>query len=131
MAKVVESLDKSNYEMSSDTLNEMFGSKISRKSDGETVITDDNGDSAAISSKLRFDSLKSKSDSYGVGVRAGSITPQIEDEVLFREEFGLPAMSASVKTAWDDSDGIRRPTTLKSPSEVEEGNEPTGDENVD
>ena len=32
-------------------------------------------------------------------------------------------MSDAVEDAWAESDGIRRPTTLKSPAEVEDGNE--------
>lgn len=67
--------------------------------------------------------MKAKADSYGVGVRAGSITPQIADEEEFRKEFGLPPMSPSARSNWNESDGVRRPTTLKSPAEVEEGNE--------
>ena len=37
--------------------------------------------------------LKAVFDSYGVGVRAGVITPQTADEEYFRDFMGLPAMS--------------------------------------
>ena len=56
--------------------------------------------------------LKSLLDSYGVGVRAGVITPQIEDEEKMREIMGMPEMSQAVKDDWAESGGIRRPITL-------------------
>lgn len=62
-------------------------------------------------------------DAYGVGVRAGVITPCAEDEAAFRELLGLPAMPQSVKADWEDSDGIRRPITLQRP-EATEGPDP-------
>jgi hypothetical protein len=51
-------------------------------------------------------------NSYGVAVRAGVVTPCIEDEVYFRDLFGLPAMSAAIKADWSKTDGIRKPITL-------------------
>jgi lambda family phage portal protein len=50
----------------------------------------------------------------GVAVRAGAITPQFEDEALFRRKMNLPEPSASVKTAWEDDGNVRRPITLKA-----------------
>lgn len=58
-------------------------------------------------------------NSYGVGVRAGAITPQIEDEQLFRIKLGLPAVGNEVKEAWNEDGGIRRPITVKSQLEKE------------
>ena len=122
MSKVVETLDKAGYEISEEVLSERFGFKITKKG-SESVVVDDNGEKQSASDRLKFDTLKAKADSYGVGVRAGSITPQTADEEVFRKEFGLPIMSDAVEDAWAESDGIRRPTTLKSPAEVEDGNE--------
>ena len=51
-------------------------------------------------------------NAYGVGVRAGVITPCIEDEVYMREVFGLPKMPESVRRDWDKTDNIRKPITL-------------------
>ena len=65
-------------------------------------------------SELDFLNLKSKFDAYGVAVRAGAITPEIEDEASFRKEAGLPAMSQAVKGAWKEDKGFRRPITLLS-----------------
>lgn len=62
--------------------------------------------------KLRFENLKAKFDSYGVGVRAGAITPSIEDEELFRAEAQLPGMSEGVRKAWSEDGGVRCPITL-------------------
>jgi lambda family phage portal protein len=61
-----------------------------------------------------FEALKAKFDAYGVGVRAGSITPQMADEDAFRAEAALPAMGTEAKGAWADDKGVRRPITLQS-----------------
>ena len=66
---------------------------------------------------LSFETLKAKVDSYGVAVRAGSITPQADDETAFRNEAGFPSISPEVKQAWIDDGGYRRPITLQSGSE--------------
>jgi len=55
---------------------------------------------------------KALMDAYGVGVRAGCITPNDQDETIFRESLGLPAMNANVISAWADDEGVRRPITL-------------------
>ena len=82
------------------------------------VVTDDNGEATlAMKSDLDFATLKAKFDSYGVAVRAGSITPQKSDEDAFRSEAGLPEMSQSVTDAWTQDGGYRRPITLRSGSE--------------
>lgn len=59
-----------------------------------------------------FETLKSKFDAYGVAVRAGAITPCDADEIEFRREAGLPAMTSAVKGAWEEDQGFRRPITL-------------------
>lgn len=66
---------------------------------------------------LNFETLKAKFDSYGVGVRAGSITPQTDDELSFRQEAGLPPVGDAVKGAWQKDGGYRRPITLQSGTE--------------
>ena len=128
MANVVKTLDEAGYEISFSDLNTRFGLEITKKiEEGAETSTDTNSDNdtdaAAKSEKLRFESLKAKFDSYGVGVRAGCITPQTIDEESFRAESGLSPMSSAAVENWNESDGVRRPTTLKSPAEVEEGNE--------
>ena len=59
-------------------------------------------------------SIKEQTDAYGVAVRAGALTPQIEDEEFFRKQSGLPTLSNKVKEAWVQDGGTRRPITLKS-----------------
>ena len=60
--------------------------------------------------------LKTILDLYGVGVRAGALTPQTEDEAYLRKLIDLPEMSQAVLEAWEDEGGIRRPITLASGS---------------
>lgn len=57
---------------------------------------------------------KLAADAYGVGVRAGAITPQQEDEEHFRDMAGLPEMAEAVTDAWESDGGVRRPITLVS-----------------
>lgn len=52
-------------------------------------------------------------DSYGVGVRAGVLTPCLEDEQWFRKLIGLDPASAQVVADWAKTNGIRKPNTLK------------------
>lgn len=58
--------------------------------------------------------IKRRADAYGVGVRAGVITPQTDDENQFRESMGLPPLSAEATKAWQTDGGVRRPITLVS-----------------
>jgi len=122
MANVLKTLKEAGKTVSNEIISERLGFQVVDIEEKGTVIND-NGDSEAVSTRLKFESLKAKFDSYGVGVRAGSITPQTADEEAFRKDAGLPVMSNSVQDDWKESDGVRRPTTLKSPAEVEDGNE--------
>jgi len=63
--------------------------------------------------------LKVLLDAYGVAVRAGAITPQIEDETYFRGVMDLPEMSESVKSLWSEQRGYRQPLTLAGEDESE------------
>ena len=67
-------------------------------------------------------------DAYGVAVRAGAITPQIEDEEELRKEAGLPPMTEPVKRAWGEDEGYRRPITLKLKQEVQQLEMDLGDQ---
>ena len=62
--------------------------------------------------------LKTMLDLYGVGVRAGVLTPQSEDEEYFRGLIDLPKMSAAVAADWKETGNIRHPITIA----------PTGDQ---
>lgn len=61
--------------------------------------------------------LKERIEAYSIGVRAGAIMPQEQDENAFRGELGVPAYGEEVRQAWADDDGVRRPVTLKSKTE--------------
>jgi lambda family phage portal protein len=63
------------------------------------------------------EAMKAASDTYGVAVRAGAITPQVEDEEAFRIRMGLPPLSDEARAAWTADGGARRPITLQQKSE--------------
>lgn len=65
-------------------------------------------------------------DKYGIGVRAGLITPNLEDETAYRAAAGLPPPSADVQAAWAADGGARRPITLQAdePPPVRPGSTP-------
>ena len=64
--------------------------------------------------------LKDLLDAYGAGVRAGVITPCLEDENAFRKMFGLPPAPPPVVEAWEGQGGIRTPVTLQRSDQIEE-----------
>jgi len=74
-----------------------------------TINSDDSGN----------DAIKTVIDSFGVGVRAGAITPTIDDENYFRDQIGLPAASSDVMEVWKEQP-YRMPITLKDIGENEE-----------
>ena len=56
-------------------------------------------------------------ETYATGVRAGVLTPNLEDERAIRAKMGLPAPGEAVSKAWDEDGGSRKPITLKSQTE--------------
>ena len=74
--------------------------------DGENEPEEDRGGDP------KTDDAKNEFDTYGIGVRAGSITPQIEDEDHFRTRVGLPPLSADARKSWARENNVRRPVTL-------------------
>lgn len=75
--------------------------------------------------------LKVLLDLYGVGVRAGTITPQMEDEAYFRKIADMPEMSEAVKKAWEEDGGFRRPITLATGAIQVASGDPNGGLNED
>ena len=57
--------------------------------------------------------LKTFLDAYGVGVRAGALTPQMTDEIYIRDLMDLPPMSPQALAYWAETDGVRKPLTIK------------------
>lgn len=56
--------------------------------------------------------FKVMADAYGIVVRAGGVTPNLQDETHLRKLAGLPEPSDAVKAAWDEK-GVRAPITLQ------------------
>lgn len=99
------------------------------KGEGDGEEKDSKGDA-----EMRgFENLKTKLDAYGVGVRAGAITPTQQDEELFRQLAKLPDVTDDVKKAWIEDGGIRRPLTIKTKAELEAstGTAPAADDDKD
>lgn len=63
-------------------------------------------------------------EAYGVGVRAGVLTPCLQDENEFRKMLRLPEAPPEVVEDWQSSNGIRRPITLAKPSITDEQIDP-------
>ena len=80
----------------------------------EDIPTGEDPETTQRISKLKFESLEAKVNSYGGGVRAGLVTPQKVDEQRMRSEMGLPPMSPAVSAEWASEGGVRRPITLVS-----------------
>lgn len=78
--------------------------------ENETSVINPSGDSV-----LTPDEIKKIMDAYGVGVRAGVITPTEEDENFFRKIASYPEMTPAVVNAWLEDNGFRRPITLAVP----------------
>jgi len=93
------------------------GNILSTSSEPDETPENENQDDSEMSSILG--DLKEQADTYGVGVRAGMVTPQKIDEEDFRQKAGLPKMSNEAESAWADDGGIRRPITLQSQSAFE------------
>lgn len=86
--------------------------------------------------------IKDTFETYGAAIRAGLITPQIDDEEALRAKLGLPAVNADARTAWAERDkGARRPITIsgardlieeaqqaKAPTEPSQPSEPPSGE---
>lgn len=63
--------------------------------------------------KIHAEILKMLIDSYASAVRAGVITPCLQDENDFRKMLGLQVAPAEVEASWVDSNGVRSPVTLQ------------------
>lgn len=68
-----------------------------------------------------MDKIKSPSEklinlleAYGIAVRAGAITPCLQDENQFRKLMGLETAPAEVVADWTETKGVRKPVTLQA-----------------
>jgi lambda family phage portal protein len=71
--------------------------------------------------------VKDTLDTYGVAVRAGVITPNVEDERAVREQMRLPQVPPQVEEAWQESP-TRSPITLSSGLQASEEQPVTDDD---
>lgn len=53
-------------------------------------------------------------EAYAVAVRAGLITPCLQDENAFRKMLGLDAAPAEVVANWKKTEGVKTPITIKT-----------------
>lgn len=60
-------------------------------------------------------SVREEAETYGIAVRSGSITPQIEDEEMFRRKLNLPQVSERIRQRWQRDGETRQPVTLRDP----------------
>jgi hypothetical protein len=68
---------------------------------------------ATVTPNDRVNIVRGLLDAYGIGVRAGVITPCSEDEQAFRAMLRLPDLPSSVVKEWKRTDGVRLPITLQ------------------
>ena len=68
-----------------------------------------------------MDKIKSPSEklinlleAYGIAVRAGAITPCLQDENQFRKLMGLETTLSEVVADWTETKGVRKPVTLQA-----------------
>lgn len=91
-----------------------FGEPKEAQADPAAQQLDEDGNPISDDS-ANIQSLKMRMDAYGVGVRAGTITPTKEDENYFRAQMGLPTLPAAASESWTEDEGYRRPITLVPP----------------
>lgn len=72
----------------------------------------DNGD-AAPPPVASTQSFRDRADAYGIAVRAGAITPQVSDELEFRQSAALPPMSPETLELWKKHGETRQPITTR------------------
>ena len=66
----------------------------------------------------KTDGLAKFAETYGIAVRAGLITPNLDDEIAAREMFGLPPVNDAVRAEWEKTKGVRSPITLAGGASV-------------
>jgi len=82
---------------------------------------------------MSIEKRKQVLDAFGVGVRAGAITPTQTDEEFFRGMLDISKADENVLESWDEDGGYRRPITLKGSEDSESemsrvGNETNGND---
>ena len=68
---------------------------------------------AELTKKDDVETIRVLLDAYGVGVRAGVLTPCLDDENAFRAMMGLVGAPQEVVSQWASTKGVRMPITLQ------------------
>jgi len=67
----------------------------------------------------RVETMVKLLEAYGAGVRAGVLTPCLQDENEFRGILGLTKAPSIVEQAWASQGGTRAPVTLQRPKDIQ------------
>lgn len=71
-------------------------------------------------------------EAYGIAVRAGVITPCLQDENQFRKLMGLETAPAEVVADWTETKGVRKPVTLQADNDnTDSSNSNSSDDSSD
>lgn len=70
-------------------------------------------------------------EAYGIAVRAGAITPCLQDENQFRKLMGLETAPAEVVADWTETKGVRKPVTLQADNDSSDNSNSSDDSNSD
>lgn len=77
----------------------------------------------AVDKQAQAQTLKVLIDAYGVAVRAGLLTPCLQDENAFRKMLGLEEAPPEVVRSWASTSGVRMPVTIQDGITVAEGSD--------
>lgn len=69
--------------------------------------------------------LRQYCEALGIAVRAGVLTPSVDDEEYVRKFFDLPPMNAEVLADWKKTGGARSPITIAAEQEAARPNADT------
>ena len=118
LATVVNTLSQAGFKADPAELSERFGLKLRYEAPEQQFSL--TGPTGPTSPTDQFQDLKQKYDALGVAIRAGLLTPTPELEAQTRAELGMPEMSDEVKTAWQETGGVRKPMTIKTADAADE-----------
>jgi capsid protein len=113
-SKVIRRLKKEN-QMKADAMRPLLELEAEFSNQSSDTGNVENNETVKSDSEIAEETARAAkvfADAYGVGVRAGTTTPQTADEKAFRKLMGLPVMSADTIKKWKFEHGTRQPITL-------------------
>ena len=118
-AAVLKTLYEAGFEADEREVSAKFGWKLKKREPDPIGLPGFAGPSGpAEDTAGQIQNLKQKYDALGVAIRAGLLTPTPELEAQTRAELGMPEMSPEVKKAWQETGGVRKPLTIKTPEDA-------------